>query len=364
MQGGFEFDGVDIDLLGLKYVPDTKTMYPYKPTSATLEEQKFNAHDGGFLYGSTRQPKDFTLRVAFEDNRIDDGLLYNVYRVFQVGKSGRLVFKRRPWIWYYATITQINPDQILTPYSGLLTITARAYYPFGRSDAKCIDDLSIHSERLMANSGMLMIDPTHVTQTIDNSHLLTSAGTYWYLYNPGSENAHVAVEIAGDTTVKGVTIRNLTTDKEMKVRGLTKAVTTNAGKYLVVDGLNGKTVLTNGSTATQSFLYHDHGFLELVPGHPQRNIMLTVKSSTRIESSTLFEFDSSMVNKWLVDDNGYTAMITAVPESGYATVQFFGRVPDANYGGNFSLVTMNRIAIEGSGFSLSKVNFVYKPTFS
>ena len=48
-----------------------------------------------------------------------------------------------------------------------------------------------------------------------------------------------------------------------------KGVTSDSGKYLLVDGMNGKTVLTDGTTSEAAFKYHSGGFIELEPASGQ-----------------------------------------------------------------------------------------------
>mgnify|MGYP001440745455 CR=1 FL=1 len=47
-----------------------------------------------------------------------------------------------------------------------------------------------------------------------------------------------------------------------------KAKTSEAGKSIMCDSLNGKVVLTNGNEAERAFQYHDYGFLSLEPAFP------------------------------------------------------------------------------------------------
>lgn len=84
------------------------------------------------------------------------------------------------------------------------------------------------------------------------------------LYNGGTERASVAIEIAGDVG-EGVTIANATTGQKCSFVAMSKEVTTDKGRYIVSDGINGRTVLTDGATSVDASLYHDYGFIDLEP---------------------------------------------------------------------------------------------------
>ena len=133
MKGGFSFCGVDIADLGLEYAPENKDAYVYAPAESNIHEETFEGHDGGYSYGASKQPKQFTLRCYYEDKNIAQGLMAKVLDLFKVGKKGMLIFKRRPWCYYYATVTA-KPDisQIYTYLNGIIVITMKAYYPFAR----------------------------------------------------------------------------------------------------------------------------------------------------------------------------------------------------------------------------------------
>ena len=105
MQGGFSFCGTDIAELGLEYVPDNANTYVWAGSTYKVHEQAFDGHDGGYFYGTTTAAKPFTLRCIYQETHINEGILTKVESFFRKGKSGRLVFKNRPWVYYVATVT-------------------------------------------------------------------------------------------------------------------------------------------------------------------------------------------------------------------------------------------------------------------
>ena len=93
MKGGFSFCGVDIADIGLEYAPDNKDTYVYKPGEAEVHEEIFDGHDGGYIYGATKRPKEFILRCYFEDKNIAEGIMARAYNLFKIGKSGKLLLQ-------------------------------------------------------------------------------------------------------------------------------------------------------------------------------------------------------------------------------------------------------------------------------
>ena len=109
MIGGFSFCGIDIADIGLEYAPDNDETYIYAPAESNIHEETFEGHDGGYSYGASREPKVFTLRCFYEDKHVAKGLMAKIFDLFRVGRKGLLIFKRRPWCYYYATVTA-KPD--------------------------------------------------------------------------------------------------------------------------------------------------------------------------------------------------------------------------------------------------------------
>lgn len=141
MQGNFTFCGVDVATLGIRYAPDMTGTYVYTQTW-NPSVQTFEGFHGGIYYGETVQPKEFRLRCYFEDQNINEGVLDRVWNLFSHGRTGRLVFKERPWVWYIATAGGVDVSQLRNYRNGFVTIILRAYCPFARCDAMCLEDLT------------------------------------------------------------------------------------------------------------------------------------------------------------------------------------------------------------------------------
>jgi hypothetical protein len=203
-----------------------------------------------------------------------------------------------------------------------------------------------------------MMPPTQFGST---SNRITQQQSY-ILYNPGTERAKVAIEIAGDTPY-GVTIANSTTNQLCKFVGLSNAITTSANKYLVSDALNGKTVLTNGTAlgTELAFLYHDNGFIELEPSYPTvrgLHVSYTANSTTIVAEEEITE---DVVGKYIYIDEAWRK-IAAQTSAHNLTIT---STPSQTGTAETDIVLMNEITVTPeTTMSLSKLNFVYYPTFS
>lgn len=351
MKGGFSYCGTDIADLGLEYVPELENTFVYKPSEAEIHEETFDGHHGGYAYGATIRPKEFVLRVCFE-NDIDRGILARFYSLFKVGKSGKLIFQRRPWCYYYATVTSIDDTELLSYLSGTIKINMKAYYPFGRSDTfvcKRTDDTffrTINNTSLFENESMVP-----VMEFSD----VTSVGKPIILANPGTERAPVCIVVSGNVG-NGIDIRNLTTGQTCGVVGLTTENTTDQNKKVYIDGMNGKTVIVGGGESKPAFLYHDKGFIELEPaGIALRNVFTSYSNNKVTLRNNLEE---NVVGKFIFVDNKWCKIISQTDN--ILTID-----QNVASGTNKTMImTLNEITIDASSEMNISIKFIYNPTFA
>lgn len=366
MRGGFSFCGVNIADIGLEYAPDNDSTYVYAPGKTTVYKETFEGHNGGYLYGTSRDPKEFTLRCYYEDEAIDKGLMARVHHLFRVGKSGMLVFERRPWCYYYATVTEVDPNTMYSYLNGLITIKMEAMYPFARG-LEINDHLFYNLETdpyhgaVMANSALFETEEMVPSMSFTNITAKQSV----ILANPGTERANVGIVIAGSAG-DGVIIQNNTTDQFCKY----VAFNTNANEYVYTDGINGKTILGGGDTNKLAFLYHDSGFIELEPAYPCRrdiHIQLSSGATTLQTISDLYDTDTEQ--QWYIGKYIWVGEWRKIQNvSDEHTITLEKPVPSGVQAGIFrtTVCLMNELTINpiGSNTNITRLDFVYKPTFA
>ena len=370
LKGGFSFCGVDIADLGIDYAPENKDTYVYKPAKSNIYESVFDGHNGGYFFGSSKEPKEFTLRCYYEEEHIAKGLMAKVYSLFRIGRSGMLVFKRRPWCYYYATVTDFDDSDMHNYMNGLFVITMKAYYPFARglpvfNSTENKDHLfynvvgdSYHSE-IMANTAMLeredMIPPMSFNSIPSGTVLL---------YNPGTERANVGIAFKGNCG-DGITIRNKTTDQTCRYVGFE----TQQNEDLYTDGINGKTMLREYYNdeiinSTIAFLYHDYGFIELEPAFPILRKLYVSYSGTLVTSVNMLYQDDEE-REW------YKGKYIFLGSNWYKIAECVNKnilllTTNAGQGSETTdVVTMNEIEITGSqNTNITNISFIYKPTYA
>ena len=374
MKGGFSFCGVDIADIGLEYAPENKDTYVYAPAVSDVHEETFEGHDGGYSYGASRRPKEFILRCYYEDTHIAKGVMAKAYDLFRIGRKGMLVFKRRPWCYYYATVTNIDASGVYSYLNGLFVITLKAYYPYARG-YNVTNDITedaaykhlfynivtdpYHSE-IMQNTAILDKDYMVPNTTFENITTQKSI----VLYNPGTERAKVDIVISGNAG-NGVTIANKATNQSCRY----VAFNTSNNDFIYTDGINGKTVIDSDGAKTLAFLYHDYGFIELEPAFPiLRELYISYQNAMVNTVNVLYQEEEE--KEWYV---GKYIFIGDASEGGWYKINrcvdkhTLELTKNTNLTGTCktSIVPMNEITITPTqGTVINKLSFIYKPTYS
>lgn len=362
MIGGFTFDGVDIDSLHLEYAPDNSNTYVYKPTQGVIHDETVEGHDGGYFYGVTLQPKTFVLRCIYQDEEINYGILTRIYTVFKQGRSGKLVFQKRPWCWYSATVVSVDTSQMLNHMNGIVTITMKAYYPFARSDFWYIDNTDDNFKVILDNSAYMVGSAWEYSDEMISQGDTLDSTTTFSIINAGTAPAKLSISIAGDVG-SGVYVYNKTTKQEMMFVGITKANTTNVGKYIVTDCLNAKTLITNGTISNPGYLYHNYGFIDLAPAYP---IVRDIKISSTQNGSVIHSdhaFTPNMVDKYIyTNNNGFHSKIVSYVDD--STIYVNSSTPTLD-NESASVFDVNEIVVSPvDTMELTKLKFSFKPTFA
>lgn len=133
------------------------------------------------------------------------------------------------------------------------------------------------------------------------------------------------------------------------------------------DGISGRTVLTDGIQSVDASLYHDFGFIDLAPSEIlHRNLTVSLDAASNVASladSAEETFDPDVIGAQLLIDGSYRNVLAWASDD-HKSVKL-----NASFGldGNRDccVLKMNRIVVTpASTMALTKLNFVYKPTFS
>jgi len=354
MQGGFSFCGVDIAEFGMEYVPPLQSTYVFGNGGYQINEQTYEGHHGGYYYGATVPPKTFSLRCMFEDSEIIRGNLTRLEGFFNIGRTGRLIFDNRDWLYYTATVVSVSKPELTNRRNGFVTIGFKAYYPFGRCDKMYLTHDGMYDYWLADNSGIMEEDLTPVM-----SFANVTKEQNILLYNGGTAPASVAVAVAGNAG-EGITITNNTNKTKMKLIAFDRSVTTDKNGTVICDGLSHKTILKNDDKTEMKFIYHDYGFITLEPSCPIRR---DVYIDTKLNSAEVYGFNlfnPSMVG-YYIHLEGEWKKIKAIKDNSTAVLEKPLQLTDSVV---TNIVKMNEITISPDvGCELDKLEFIYKPTF-
>lgn len=381
MTGGFSFCGVDIADIGLDYAPELEDTYVYKAASPRIHEETYDGHNGGYFYGASFEPKEFTLRCYFEDEAIDRGVMAKAENLFRIGRTGKLIFQRRPWCYYIATVIEYDPTEIASYLNGVIKIKMKAYYPFGRSDIMAALRTNKDYYRIMANTAFFPDENMIPPITFCESRNMTEK-TEILLANPGTARAHVGIEIAGDVG-EGVIITNETTGQKCGFVAMSAADFDGTDNFVYLDGISGKCVAHQNGTAKINFLYHNYGFIELEPGFPAtRDLLVSVKDGNiytvnklydRNKGETKEDAEAKLVgshiwlnNKWhevtgIGKDYEYGDWDASKDSEHLITIKDH---ISKDVSETTMITKMNKLTVEPvSTMNLTRLKFIYKPTF-
>ena len=361
MQCSFTFCGKDSREVGLYYAPENSSTYIFSPSEIDIDEQTYDAYNGGYYFGHSYKPKTFDLRCYYEDSLVTAGHMTQIHRFFKIGKSGKLIFSVRPWVYYWATVTKVDTSKLLNPKNGFVTITMKAYYPFGRTDETYIDEDSEYSEDMLLNSNMLTDDilpPISFTDSITSLKELP-------LFNGGTQKAAVKIDIAGDVDA-GVTIYNRNNGNMVRFQGLKSG---NPTEYVECDSISGNCywVSTGTKNGQNAFLYHSEGFLELEPCNTiYRGLDIDTTANSSTITTTNSEFTNDMVGLYIYADGEFRG-IRAVGNDG-KSMTVMPACSNTVHSDDATVAEMNHIVVSpdspGGTMELTYLGFKYAQTFS
>ena len=354
MRDGFTFCGVDIADLKISYAPELQDTYVYAPAETESHFEEFEAHDGGYYYGSWKKVKNFSLRCYFEEKVVDKEIMSRVFELFRPGRSGKLIFKRRPWCYYWATVDAVPVLDLTNYLNGLITISMTATYPFARSDILYRNRTDPYRDNMLLNTAIYEHEDMVPTAEFKN---VTSEFNF-VLGNPGTEPAPLGVYVEGDASA-GIIITNHTTQQQMKLTAFSKSVTTNQGKKLYIDSMNGKTLLKNETTSQYALKYHQSGYLSLQPGYPaHRNVYISYENGNTVTTKAYFH--DNVVGKYIYADGSWHKILSQPDKNTFIVL---GQISNVGIE-RTQIMTMNEFNIKPVDTVDINISFVFKPTYA
>jgi len=351
--GSFTFCGIDVSSLGLEYAPDISETFVYRPAGTQSFINTYDSHNGGYYYGFNVEPKEFTLRCIFEEKNIDKGIMAKIYALFKVGKTGKLVFSRRPWCYYYATVTDPVQTEYTNYLNGIVTISLKAMYPFARSNITTVLRGDKNYEMLRANTAVFDKEDMELPieyDLMEESHLL--------LANQGAERAALGFYLSGDVG-EGIIIKNHTTQQECKMIKITNENTTDVNKEVFVDPINGKVLLIGDNTKEYAFKFHEYGFIELEPAYPaMRDIFINSVIGGTV--SVANKIDQDITGRYIHINNEWHEILDQ-PDEHTLTVDSAVYLHKQT---RTMAILMNEIEIRPITDMDVHIRFIYKPTYA
>lgn len=253
--GGFTYNGVSCEKFGLYYIP-TKEDQWFSDPEYDVYDQDIDWRHGGIYFTSKAKVRTFTLKCFFEE--IDIATKQAIKEWVRRDSGGKLIFDDMPFIYW-----NVRPGKIPVgnwyldsneSHSGTVTITFNAYEPFGYllRKANGTSPSGDHSEDY---TNMIMFDEMPADPT--------TSSTSFDIYNPGTEECGLNLEVAGSLTT-GYKFRffNETNGSYCAFESLPEN-----NIRVEVNGDTGyiSTHLANSDQSENGFAYHDKGVVKLSP---------------------------------------------------------------------------------------------------
>ena len=334
---GFTYNGVHCSEFGLGYIPDRTEQWFPDPEFDVYDKDVDWKH-GGYYYGSRAKVRKFTLKCYFEE--IDVARRQAIKEWLRRDSGGALIFDDMPFVYWEVVPAAIpagnwyldNNEQ----HSGTVTITFNAYKPFGfllrKSNSNYNDDNAEDYCSLIATEDMPP-EPT-VNDTSFN------------VYNPGTEQCGLTIELAG-TTTNPIRFYNESNGTKCEFGSLP---TNNLRVCINGDSGYVSTYAAGSSSTANGFAYHDRGVVRLSPNHGRSGVTFTSPGM----SGTLYVFT---LNGYQVSNALVGAKVTVDGVSGDFTVVSVSRGTNRIYcsadgsptvpaSGTCTVMTMNHIVIQ------------------
>lgn len=249
---GFTYNGIHCSEFGLYYIPTREDQWFSDPEYEVYDADVDWRH-GGFYYDSKAKVRKFVIKCYFEE--IDVATRQAIKNWVRRDSSGTLIFDDMPFVYW-----NVRPGKIPVgnwcldnndTHSGTVDFTFNAYEPFGYLLRKSNAD-GVHD-----NFG-------DYCNLIDQSEMPpepTTSSTSFDVYNPGTEDCGLSIEMIG-TTTHPFRFYNNTNKTQCVFEALPPG-----GLCLLINGETGyvSKYVYGTDNITNAFEYHDKGVIKLSP---------------------------------------------------------------------------------------------------
>ena len=359
---GFTYNGRHSSEFGLYYKRTAEDKW-FKDPEYDVYDANIDWKHGGYYYGSRLKVRTFTIECFFEE--IDVNTRQRIKQWLKYNTKGRLIFDDKPFIYWNVFPAKVPVGNWYLDnnetHSGTVTITFNAYEPFGylsrkSNPAGTHDDATDYCN--LINSSEMPADPTTSSTSFD-------------IYNPGTEECGLTIDISGTTSnpIRFVNNRNSTLCE------LKSLPANNA--HLHIDGETGFVALVSGGSGSYSngFEHHNKGYIKLEPDRGYSDIGYVyngVNSSTYSFNLVGAYVDRSLVGAVLtlagVSNTKFTVTSVNTANNRIYCSRTGSGTPSST--GTGSIKTVNRITIQEkvngawttpSTLSLSSISVDYMP---
>lgn len=359
---GFTYNGIHSSTFGLYYIPDAEDQW-FNDAEYDVYDNDVDWRHGGYYYDSKAKNRTFTIKCYFEE--IDVAKRQQIKQWLKRDTNGQLFFDNMPFVYWIVHPAKIPVGKwyldTAESHSGTVTITFNAYEPFGylvrKYNSPSTPDDNAEDYCNLINSDEMPAAPT-TTDTVFN------------VYNPGTEDCGLSIEVAGSTTNK-FRFYNESNGTECVFGSLPTNST-----HVRVDGETGYVGVGNGGASGNGYAYHDRGVIRLNPNTGRSDVPFTYNGVTGTTYSfdlSGYPVDNSMIGATMevegLNNTTFTVISTNKPNNRIYCTRTGSGTPSST--GECSIKTVNRIVVQEyvsnnwtttrSTLSLSYIDIDYFP---
>lgn len=248
---GFTYNGIHSSVFGLYYIPNADDKWFSDPEYDVYDIDVSWKH-GGYYFDSKVKNRVFTIKCYFEE--IDLATRQRIKQWVKRGTSGLLIFDDMPFVYW-----KVRPGKVPVgnwyldtgeSHSGTVTITFNAYEPFGYLTRKANGHYEA-DDNAEAYCHLISVD--------DMPPEPTTSDTAFDIYNPGTEECGLSIDISG-TTSNPIRFYNEANGTYCSFCSLP-----SSGLHVQINGDTGMVIAyEDGSSEYENgYGYHDKGIVKL-----------------------------------------------------------------------------------------------------